>query len=212
MARRVPWPAAVSSGKICSRGQTKTAAEAAAVPCNSRCAWRSALRLGRHAAFRLAAGRALGLALGDRHRRPLVRRRFFRRLAHRRLAGEQVADLVAGERLVFEQALGQLLQLVRMLGEEPPRLRQAAPRRSGGSRRRSSAPSARRRSAGATPNGRGTPPPGSRRRRPCRARPTGPSGSPSCAPGVSPARCRRPRPRSPSPCRRSSPRRRGRPS
>ena len=55
----------------------------------------------------------------------LVDGRLVLRLAHRRLAGEQVADLVAGQRLVFEQALGQRLQLVGVLGQDPPRLGEA---------------------------------------------------------------------------------------
>ena len=61
-------------------------------------------------------GEPLGLLLVTGTAEPLVEAASSLRLAHRRLAGEQVADLVAGQRLVFEQALRQRLQLVAMLG------------------------------------------------------------------------------------------------
>src|SRR5207244_7090504 len=48
---------------------------------------------------------------GGRHGRAARRRRLDYGLAHRPLAGEQVLDLVAGERLELEQALGQELEI-----------------------------------------------------------------------------------------------------
>ena len=53
---------------------------------------------------------------------PLVAAASSTRLADRRPAGQQVADLLAGQRLVFEQALRQRLELVAVRGQDAPRL------------------------------------------------------------------------------------------
>ena len=87
----------------------------------------------------------------------------------RRLAGEQVLDLVAGQRLVFEQRLGQRFRAVAMLlGEDAARVSRPIVDQApdlGVDLLRRRPP---RRSACATTECRGTPLPGSRHRRPCR--------------------------------------------
>ncbi len=50
-------------------------------------------------------------AIATRHRGRTWRRRFGGLTAHRRLADNQILDLVAGERLVFDQTLGERFEI-----------------------------------------------------------------------------------------------------
>ena len=77
---------------------------------------RSGLRLRRDVAGRrLGPGRRLA---GRRHRGSARRQRLDHGFAHRLLAVEQILDLVAGQRLEFEQALGQSLEIGALLGQD----------------------------------------------------------------------------------------------
>src|ERR1700748_2863131 len=62
------------------------------------------------------------VAAGTRHRRGARARRLDRGLAVGLLAQEQVLDLVAGERLELEQALGQRFEVGTLLGQDLLRL------------------------------------------------------------------------------------------
>src|SRR5580692_7585508 len=66
--------------------------------------------------------RAVAAGAGGRHRGVARRGRLDHRFAARPLAQEQILDLVAGERLEFEQSLGQRLQIAALLGEDLLRL------------------------------------------------------------------------------------------
>src|SRR5262249_60883218 len=74
-------------------------------------------RRGRPAAARLRAGPRFA---GRRHRRA-ARGGFRRRLSRWLLAGQEVLDLLAGERFVFDQALRQELEVGSTLGHDLPR-------------------------------------------------------------------------------------------
>src|SRR3954447_13185966 len=80
---------------------------------------RSGLRLRLHRAGALRARTALA---GRRHRRRARGLRLDHGFARRLLTEQQVLDLVARQRLEFEQALGQNLELGALGFENPPRL------------------------------------------------------------------------------------------
>ena len=67
------------------------------------------------AGIRLGLGRALAAAGGRNAEAGMGLERLGGELAHRRLAGEQVLDLLARQRLVFEQAARDCVQVVEML-------------------------------------------------------------------------------------------------
>ena len=83
---------------------------AARIPADDGQACGCGLRIERRVGTRRAA------LAGGRHRGGARRRRLDHRLAHRPLAGEQVLDLVARQRLEFEQALGERLEVGALLG------------------------------------------------------------------------------------------------
>src|SRR5579862_2654559 len=66
--------------------------------------------------------RPVAAGAGGRHRGVARRRRLDHRFAARPLAEQQILDLVAGQRLEFEQALGQRLEIAALGGEDLLRL------------------------------------------------------------------------------------------
>ena len=132
-------------------------------------------------ARREAAGTVFGRC-GGRDRAALAAtwrrraRRLVRRRLRHRLATQHSTDLLAGQGLVLEQGIGEIVQPLEVLGDDRLGGIEARLRPAGGSRRRSAGRSLRRRSWSGSPSGRGTPPAGSRRRtsaRACRSCPTG---------------------------------------
>ena len=80
---------------------------------------RSALRLRLQPAFGLAALLALGAAgAGLRHGRAAARRRVVAEIARGLLAGDQLLDLLARQRLVFEQPFGNRDPFLLLLGQD----------------------------------------------------------------------------------------------
>src|SRR5690348_14177676 len=80
------------------------------------------LRLRLQAGIRIGTRPRLARGTGRRHGGGARRGRLQHRLAVRFLALEEIDDLVAAQRLEFEQALGQRLEVAALLGENPRRL------------------------------------------------------------------------------------------